>query len=112
MMAIVAGETECSQKGDLEVLAHVVVGQTLEGPVDVQLQRKATLLPEEGHTPTRGRPHSYQREEGHRRHMIPVHESSLEKTDSCRRVCCEGTIVLLPVTLHITASSSRRPFRF
>ena len=55
MMAIVAGETECSQKGDLEVLAHVVVGQTLEGPVDVQLQRKATLLPEEGHTPTRER---------------------------------------------------------
>ena len=39
MMAIVAGETECSQKGDLEVLAHVVVGQTLEGPVDVQLQQ-------------------------------------------------------------------------
>lgn len=41
MMAIVAGETECGQKGELEILAHVVVGQTLEGPLDVQLQQAA-----------------------------------------------------------------------
>lgn len=39
MLAIVAGETECGQKGDLEILAQVVVGQTLGGTLDVQLQQ-------------------------------------------------------------------------
>jgi hypothetical protein len=41
MFAIVAGETECTQKGELEILAQVVVGQTLEGPLHVQLQQAA-----------------------------------------------------------------------